>query len=433
MKLFNKMIIGAALTTSLLGLSACGGEKDASNEAKSDELSVWTWDPNYNVSMINAAVDRYNEKENTDLKLNIQDMPSSDVNQKLQTILSSGSGKGLPDIVLLQDVDAQKFLMTYPNAFADMSDKVNTDDFYDFKQSAVEYDGKTYGVPFDTGVTGLFYRKDLFEKAGFEDKDLQNITWNEFMEIGEKVTKETGVSYYADDFYTETRLEQIMLQSANSWFNDEDGNPTIEGNPVFESALETTKQLKNSEGVKNINGWDNYLKVTNSGETASVVIGSWYMSTIMSAEDQSGLWRVAPIPSLDKIESATNYSNTGGASWYVLDNSSHKDEAINLLTETFGTDTEFQQKLLEDNNAIIAAKAAADGEAYQAEVPFFDNQKVYEDLTDWMSKVPAVHQTKETPTITDTLKENLQTILDGKTSIKEGMEEIQRSAENKIQ
>ena len=87
----------------------------------------------------------------------------------------------------------------------------------------------------------------------------------------------------------------------------------------------------------------------------------------------------------------------------------------------------------QDNNAIIAAKAAADGEAYQAEVPFFDNQKVYEDLTDWMSKVPAVHQTKETPTITDTLKENLQTILDGKISIKEGMEEIQRSAENKIQ
>ena len=431
MKLKKQVGILFAVVLMAFVLVACGGKKGG-DKADSNELNVWAWDASYNVAMIKDAVAAYNKKEGTDYKLNIQDMPSSEVKQKLQTILSSGSGKGLPDIVLMQDADAQSFLSTYSASFADMSAEVNLDKFYDFKKAAVQFDGKTYGVPFDTGVAGLFYRTDLFAEAGFKKEDLQNITWNKFMEIGEKVSAKTGVAYYADDFYTETRLEQIMLQSANSGFNDKDGNPTIVGNPVFKETLETIKKLKSSDNVKNVNGWDNYLKVTNSSDTASVVIGSWYMATIMAAEDQSGKWGVAPIPALE-VNGATNYSNTGGASWFVMDNSAKKSEAIKMLNEMFGNDTEFQQSLLKNNKSLVAAKDAATGEAFSEKIEFFGGQEVYKDLASWMNNVPTFYQTKNTPTISDTLKENLKNIIDGKVSIEDGMKEVQASVENKLQ
>lgn len=431
MKIRKQVKILSITLLMALFLVGCMGKKETEQSA-SNELNVWCWDASYNVAMIKEAIDVYNTKEGNNYTLNIQDMPSSEVKQKLQTILSSGSGKGLPDIVLMQDSDAQSFLSTYSDSFANMSKDVNLNNFYDFKKSAVEFEGKTYGVPFDTGVTGLFYRTDLFEKAGIKKDELENLTWNKFMEIGERVSEKTGVAYYADDFYTETRLEQIMLQSAHSGFNDEAGNPTILDNPVLEETLETIKKLKSSDNVKNVNGWDNYLKVTNSNETASVVIGSWYMATIMASEDQSGKWGVVPIPKLE-VAGATNYSNTGGASWFVMDNSDKKLEAIKFLNVTFGEDLDFQQELLTNNKCLVAAKDAAKGDAFSEKIDFFGNQEVYKDLASWMNEVPTFYQSKNTPVISDTLKENLKNILDGKVTIKDGMNTIQSSVENKLQ
>ncbi|MGM0123185.1 lactose/L-arabinose transport system substrate-binding protein [Enterococcus sp. AZ194] len=432
MKKFKKLVKAVVVFGALVGLTACGKSEESKSESSSDELTVWCWDANYNVNMVNKAVERYNKNEEENLKVNIQDISSEDVNQKMQTILSSGSTKGLPDIVLLQDADGQKFLSTYDGAFADMSDSVKLDDYYDFKKTAVSYEGKTYGLPFDTGVTGLFYRTDLFEEAGYSEKDLTDITWDQFMKMGDAVSKKTGVNYYADQFYTETRIEQILLQSANSWFNDESGKPMVKGNGTLAATLDIAKKLKASSNVTDVNGWDSYLKVTNNTETASIVNGCWFVDSIKQAEDQSGKWGLATIPRLD-VEGATNYSNTGGASWFVMDSSGKKEEAIKFLVSTFGEDTEFQQQILTENGCISSAKEAAKGEAYQQEVEFFGNEKIYVKLTDWLNKIPAVYQTKETPTIKDTLKENLQTILDGTVPIDKGLDEIQASVESKIQ
>lgn len=33
----------------------------------------------------------------------------------------------------------------------------------------------------------MFYRKDMIEKAGFAEADMQNITWDRYIEIGKKL------------------------------------------------------------------------------------------------------------------------------------------------------------------------------------------------------------------------------------------------------
>lgn len=53
-------------------------------------------------------------------------------------------------------------------------------------------DGQVYGMPFDSGVTGLYYRKDYLEQAGFKPEDMQDLTWDRFIEIGQQVEAKTG-------------------------------------------------------------------------------------------------------------------------------------------------------------------------------------------------------------------------------------------------
>ena len=76
--------------------------------------------------------------------------------------------------------------------FHELTGSFKADDFAQYKIAPTSLDGKNYGLPFDTGVTGLYVRTDYLEKAGYTVEDLQNIDWNKYIEIGKKVKEATG-------------------------------------------------------------------------------------------------------------------------------------------------------------------------------------------------------------------------------------------------
>ena len=133
-------------------------------------------------------------KDNPNVEIEVVDYAKGDLEQKLHTMLASGSTDGLPDIVLIEDYNSQKYLQSYPGSFAPMTGKVDYSAFAPYKVSVMSYKGDTYGMPFDTGVTGMYYRTDILEKAGFSAKDMHNITWDRYLEIGRQVKEKTGIA-----------------------------------------------------------------------------------------------------------------------------------------------------------------------------------------------------------------------------------------------
>ncbi|MGH8512913.1 MAG: extracellular solute-binding protein, partial [Gammaproteobacteria bacterium] len=120
--------------------------------------------------------------------------------QKLQTQLLAGSTEGLPDIVLIQDDQAKKYLLSFPGAFEPLSDSIDMSQFAAYKVAAATVDGKSYSLPFDSGVTGLFYRSDYFAEAGFTDADMQNLTWDQLLDTGKVVKEKTGHELFGIDY-----------------------------------------------------------------------------------------------------------------------------------------------------------------------------------------------------------------------------------------
>ncbi len=126
------------------------------------ELTVWCWDPNFNGATMKEAGERY-KATHPDVTLNIVDFAKADLEQKLQAQLASGTTEGLPDIVLIEDYGAQKYLQSFPGAFEPLNGKIDYGAFAPYKVELATVDGKTYSLPFDSGVTGLFYRSDYLE------------------------------------------------------------------------------------------------------------------------------------------------------------------------------------------------------------------------------------------------------------------------------
>lgn len=127
-------------------------------------MTVWCWDETYNTPAVKDAIKQY-KKENGKQKVKVVTMAQDDIVQKLNTVLSSGGSKGLPNIVLIEDYRIQSYLKAYPDAFADLSSISKKGNFSSYKSAVNTVDGKTYGVPFDSGVAGLFYRTDLIKQA----------------------------------------------------------------------------------------------------------------------------------------------------------------------------------------------------------------------------------------------------------------------------
>ncbi len=354
-------------------------------------VTVWCWDKEFNGATMKEAGERY-AKINPDVTLNIVDFAKPDMEQKLQAQLASGATDGLPDIVLIEDYGAQKYLQSFTNAFEPLSDAGVFDysKFANYKVALATVAGKTYSLPFDSGVSGMFYRTDYLEKAGYKSADLQDISWDKLIEIGKAVEAKTGKKLLDLDL-NDQGLLRIMMQSAGIWYFSPDGKPAIADNAKFKTVLSAYVNVLKAGIHKPVSGWAEYTGGFTSGEVAAAITGVWMTATIKQNADQSGKWGIAPVPTVAGVEGSVHASNLGGSSWYVLSSSKSKAAAIDFLAQVWGKDTDFYQKILVNQGALGSLLGAREGDAYKASDPFFGGEATWQNFSTWLGQIPGVN------------------------------------------
>ncbi|RUS46106.1 ABC transporter substrate-binding protein [Cohnella sp. AR92] len=439
----KKMLSVSMVAALSAGLLAGCGSNSGSNANSSAEASAssggsagakqkvvaWAWDPSFNGAALKIAEELY-QQDHPGFELEIVDMSKTDLEQKLNTNLAAGVKSGLPDIILVNDPNIQKYVTAYPNTFADFTDKVDFSQFSPYKVDALTVDGKVYGVPFDIGVTGMFYRKDYLEQVGFAPQDLENITWDRYIEIGKAVKEKTG-KYMSTINPNDEALTSILLQSAGSWYITPENKGNFTNNPVMAETLRVYKAIADSGIAKPVTGWSEFVGSFNAGDVATVVSGVWQIASIMDAKDQSGKWAVAPIPRLN-IDGGKNASNEGGSSWFVLDNSNNKDLAIDFLAKTIGGNSTFYERFLTENGGVGSYIPAFSSDAYGQTSEFFGGQAIYKDFTQWSTEVPGISLGMYTQEAKDALKNELPNILNG-ADLTKSLSSIQKLFEQQVQ
>jgi lactose/L-arabinose transport system substrate-binding protein len=400
--------------TGLAALALAGALGLGSGPALAVDVTVWCWDTNFNGAAMREAASRY-KTTHPDVNIVIDDSDTQDnIRQKLQTQLLAGSTEGLPDIVLIQDDQAKKYLLSFPGAFEPLSDSIDMSQFAPYKVAAATVDGKSYSLPFDSGVTGLFYRADYFKEAGFTDADMQDLTWGQLIDIGKKVKEKTGHELFGID-YNEVGWIRMMLNSAGQWYFNADGSLNLVGNPTFKAALEAYQQIWTNGLAKPVSGWTDFTNSFTGGDVAAVPIGVWIVGTIKAnAAADAGKWAVAPVPRLD-TEGSANASNWGGSSWYVLSSSppDEKAAAIDFLKTVWAGDVDFYQAILSNTGAVGTWLHAREGAAYQTNDEFFSGQPVWQNFATWLAKVPDVDYGIFTSEVDSAISAQLPTIAEG--------------------
>ena len=397
MDTFRKSVSVAAVMALSLALAACGGgDEGASGDeaASGDEtasgnstLTVWAWDPAFNIYALEEAEKVY-QQDHPDFALEIVETPWDDLQTKLTTLAQSQQLDQLPDIFLMQNNAFQKNVINYPDLVSDYS--ASGIDFGEFPESVVAYstvDGKNYGLPFDNGTAITALRTDVLTEAGYTVDDFTDITWSEYITIGEDVLAKTGQPLLTGQAGS-SDLIMMMLQSAGASLFDDEGNPTITDNEALLAAIDTYQQLVTTGVLVEVNSWDEYINSIVNSSVAGTINGVWIVGSIQSATDQSGLWDITNLPKLDGVDGATNYSANGGSSW-AISSGANAELAADFLGATFAGSTEFYDTILPASGALANWTPAGESDVYAEPQAFFGGDAIFAKVVDFSTQVPS--------------------------------------------
>ncbi|MCW2766807.1 MAG: hypothetical protein JWO11_2766 [Nocardioides sp.] len=167
MRMKKTLAVCVTALLAMLALSACGSDGDnkqaAAGPATAD-IRVWlngTDTPQEARDWLKMTF----EDQNPGSTLTIEEQQWEGLVERLTTALTSESET--PDVVEVGNTQAPTF--TSAGAFSDLTSQLPALGGDDLLQGFVDgatTDGKTYAVPYYAGSKYVFYRKDLFEKAG---------------------------------------------------------------------------------------------------------------------------------------------------------------------------------------------------------------------------------------------------------------------------
>ena len=384
----KKRLVGALLCAAMVAMALTGcGKKEAAAENK---LTIWAWDPNFNIPAIEAAVADY--KANVDSSIEVEIVTqsgSSDIETAVTTAGSSGDYTNLPDIILFQDHWIQKYHKDYPDAFQSLDGAdIKWDDFGAEKVSYSTIDGKHFGVPVDNGTCIFAYRTDILAECGYTMADVTGITWDRFIEIGEEVYAKTG-KYLLSMDGDGNDLIYLMLQAEgqSQW---KDGQPVITGNPTVVAVCEKMVEMAQKNVLLLSNSWSDYTDQSIIGDkVAGVCNGNWIIPTMEQVAENSGKWEITTMPTLDGHE---GYASNGGSSLYITGNCKNPDLAKKFLATTFGSSTKVYDEALEKGGVITCYLPAGQSDVYQKGVDFFNGQPIYTTIVEMGGHVPTIEQ-----------------------------------------
>ncbi|HJE51559.1 MAG TPA: extracellular solute-binding protein [Tessaracoccus flavescens] len=181
----KKKLLALAAGAAVL-LSACGGDTGSNQEpASSDNPVTLTFWHNATTGDGKAYWEKTAAdftKENPAVDIKIEVIQNEDMDGKLQTAMNSGDA---PDVFMARGGGKLKDVVQ-ADQIMDLTDKLSDETKAAYGEAVFEaftIDGKIYGMPTSILPGGIYYSKDLFEKAGI------TATPTNFTELNDAVAK----------------------------------------------------------------------------------------------------------------------------------------------------------------------------------------------------------------------------------------------------
>lgn len=277
----------------------------------------------------------------TGIKVNFEDMPYPTLQEKQLTSITQGNNAYdivHVDCVWMGQYAGQGWLTQVDDLAAQTDPKyLDLADFVPRLTQELDYwDGKLYGLPFDTSVMMFYYRTDLFEKYGLKAPT----TWDEVLQAATKITE----GEKANDVYGITLMAKRSVQlgctygnllgAYGGYYYDKNYKATM-NSPEAIQALEMLKKLVDQANPGALaQDYDEGDAAFAGGSAAMFLQWNDSIPRYNNPDNSKiiGKWAAAPMPGVKMPDGKIRQSPTiGGWNTGILAESKNKEAAWEFL------------------------------------------------------------------------------------------------------
>lgn len=334
------LLVGTMVMSLLAG---CGNQaKETTQVGKAgekQEIDIWYyWENEQHQEILAKELDKFNDSQE-EIVAKAKYVPFADFKKQLSIGATSSE---LPDISIIDGPDHASYAAM--GIFADLTGKIDTEQYYEGPMTSCMLDGKVYGVPFGSNCLGLYYNEDMLKEAGVEVPT----TWDELRSAAKALTK-GQVSGLA--FCSLQNEEGTFNFSPWLWSTGTDSFHI--NNEQGIKALTFVRDLvKDGSMSKEVINWTqgDVMNQFISGNVAMMINGPWQIPTMREQAPDLN-WNVALIP-----KDETYASVLGGENLGVIQND-HVEDSLKVIE--FLTSKEEVESYIDTFGYISARKDVA--------------------------------------------------------------------------
>lgn len=367
--------VAVAATLALAGCSATSSTSASSSASCAPSkgkvtLNFTTWVPGM------AGVVALWNKANPDIQVKVQTVPNGN-SGTYQNFFNEIKANNTPDLGQIEYDTLPAFRVQDGLADIGSCAGVSTakSDFSPglWNQVTLGSKNSVFAIPQDSGPEALFYRKDLFAKAGIPVPT----TWDEYAAAAAKIKALGG---YITNFPKGdvNAFAGLVSQAGGQWFSTAGNKWSVNlTDPNSTKVANYWQDLISKQEVSTIPSWtDQWNNAYNTSQVWTWVSAVWGANTISSgAPTTAGNWAVAPMPQW--TPGASVASAWGGSSTVVFKDSKHPAEAAKFAV-WLNTSPEALNALIKAANLYPASTSGDKLPALSEGVEFYGNQPIYE-------------------------------------------------------
>lgn len=372
------------------GASGPSSSGTAGTAGASGKISMLSW---YNETAATPILEAFNEKY-PDISIDFQYAPPvKDYVEKLSTMLYSGSAPDIFQMALENREDLMK-----GNYAEDLSNEPYMKDgtIPDFAKAPYRQDGKVYALAIDGWVGGLFYNKDMFQKAGITAEPQ---TWDEFLADCKKL-KDAGYLPLMDNLQDAAVNIVPALVGAQTISKDKDFTKAVyEGKKTFSDGwdeplnlwyklIESGYLTKNMAGVTS----DQMLTEFATEKVAMIPSGPWNINTLQKLNPKLS-YKCMGIPGTEKGN--IWYDGAVDVGFSINAASPDQNKELAKIFLSFLTTPEGEKAFFDGYGSTIIAKGyvSPTNDIMKDAVDAFKNGKTHIPMGDWTSYSEALRNT----------------------------------------